>query len=235
MWGESVSTITSNMGLLVPAVGDTDYPSSVSSSFTSVDNHDHTSGKGVQIPSQGIQDSAVTSGKINNGAVIDTKLATDSVTTAKIAANAVTRPKLEAVGQQISSSSGAFTTNSSSYVDVTNLSVSLTTTGRPVFIALVPDGSSNSSAIGVQSTADGTLGALFKILANSTDLGIIQIGGDAEGGLSGAAISYPPGSIMMISTLAAGTYTIKIQATVSIFSASSNAFVNFSKLIAYEL
>ena len=64
------------------------------------------------------------------------KLAASAVTTGKIAANAVTRAKMEAVGQQISSSSGVFATSSTSFVDVTNLSVSITVTGRPVRVEL---------------------------------------------------------------------------------------------------
>lgn len=51
----------------------------------------------------------------------------------------ITRPKLAAVGHQISASSGAFSVNSISYVDVTNLVVTLTSTGRPVKLGLMAD------------------------------------------------------------------------------------------------
>lgn len=58
------------------------------------------------------------------------------IQTANIANGAVTRPKLAAVGQQISASCGTFSTSSTSLVDVTNLTNTITTSGRPVMIFL---------------------------------------------------------------------------------------------------
>ena len=56
----------------------------LSDNFSLIDTHDHSSGKGVQIPTAGIQNLAVT----------DTKLAANAVTDTKIAANAVSAGKL---------------------------------------------------------------------------------------------------------------------------------------------
>lgn len=67
-----------------PSTGDTNYTTTLDTSFQKVDEHDHTSGKGDQIPTAGIEDLAITTGKIDSLAV----------TTAKIAANAVTLAKL---------------------------------------------------------------------------------------------------------------------------------------------
>ena len=47
---------------------------------------------------------------------------------------ALTRSSLPAVGQQVSSACGSFTTISATPVDVTNLTVTITTTGRPVLL-----------------------------------------------------------------------------------------------------
>lgn len=73
---------------------------------------------------------------ITNGSIATNDLATASVTTAKINDGAVTRTKLEAVGQQISSSSGTFHLASNVEAAVTNLTASLTTSGRPVWVGL---------------------------------------------------------------------------------------------------
>ena len=103
---------------------------------------------------------SVQTAKIVNGAVTVDKLASNSVTTAKIgdsqvttaqiATNAVTMAKLETRttgtgvgGISLSSSSGTTTTTSSSSL----LSASITTTGRPVFVGLIPDGSANEAYI----------------------------------------------------------------------------------------
>lgn len=56
----------------------------LSDNFAALDNHDHTSGKGVQIPTAGIANLAVDS----------TKLATDSVTVTKIPVASVTGDRL---------------------------------------------------------------------------------------------------------------------------------------------
>ena len=51
----------------------------------------------------------------------------------------IDRPSLPAVGQQVSTSCANFTTTSATFVDVTNLTVTITTTGRPVVLLLQPD------------------------------------------------------------------------------------------------
>ena len=215
------------MGLLVPAVGDTDYPSSVSSSFTSVDNHDHTSGKGVQIPSQGIQDSAVTSGKISNGAVIDTKLATDSVTTAKIAANAVTRPKLEAVGQQLSSDIN-YNVSGSTYADVTNATVTITTSGRPVIVGYMP-----SSTAGVsQVYAQGLDSLILKIVRGTTDIAEISLTLAIAPAAGTPVLTWNP-SWFTIDPVVSGTHIYKLQAKMS-GGFGTGQLANL-KFFAYEL
>jgi len=78
-------------------------------------------------------------------------------------ANAIADSRTRAVGSTvgaggiaISPSCGSFTTSSGSFVSVTNLSVTLTTTGRPVSLALVSDG--NATGAGIQSiSANGQI------------------------------------------------------------------------------
>jgi hypothetical protein len=71
------------------------------------------------------------------------------ITTAGIAASAgILKSQQAAVGQQVSSSCGTFSTSSGTPVSVTNLSVTLTTTGRPVFIGIQPDGSGQARLTG---------------------------------------------------------------------------------------
>lgn len=77
-------------------------------------------------------------------AIATQNLATASVTTDKINAGAVTRAKLAAVGQSISSSSSVFDTNSEVEVEVTNLSTTLVSTGRPVWVGLQSAGGASA-------------------------------------------------------------------------------------------
>lgn len=229
-----MSTTTTNMGLKTPAANDTDYPASVSDSFTAIDTHDHSSGKGVQVVTGGITDLAVTTAKINDLAV----------TTGKLAAGAVTQAKRAAAGQQVSSSSGVFsTTNSVSEDDVTNLSVTITTTGRPVFVGLIDDGASvgiaDQSYVGAiipGSTTNVDVLAGFAIFEDLVAIARIQIGSQFD---TGAAIAskgmwVPPSSLWTISVPAAGSHTYKVKA-INLSSPSNSAVVKRAKLIAYEL
>lgn len=56
--------------------------------FTKIGAHDHTTNKGVQIPTGGIANSAITTAKIADGAVTAAKIPDGSITSAKLAAGA---------------------------------------------------------------------------------------------------------------------------------------------------
>lgn len=220
------ATTTSNMSLSVPSVGDTDYPTSISNSFNSIDAHDHTSGKGVQIPTGGISDSAVTTAKI----------ADSNITTNKLAANSVTQAKRAALGHQLSSSSGSFSTSNITATDITNLSVTITTTGRPVFIGLIHDENTTNSpnqGCGLFAESSGSVTSVvgtFYILEGSTVISYTYLRND--GSSSNRKIYVPCSSLWTIRVPAAGTYTYKVQASAS---ASTSVGAAYSKLIAYEL
>lgn len=253
-WG----AITPNMELDKPVTGETNYAEKINAIFNKVDAHDHSTGKGVLISSSGLATSAVTTVKINDGAVTESKLATDSVVTgkildsavtsakildgtivaadlgttsvvtAKIADGNVTRAKLVSVGQQISGDSGTFTTTSTSLVDVTNLSVTITTTGRPVVLEL------NSEAgfvgqVGSFSSGGFTSAGKLHFLRGAVNLGSygFKVGvADTEG-------QFPPGAFRYVDTPTAGTYTYKVQAAATTSSTTIN--VTRCHLVAYEL
>lgn len=89
-----MATVTANMGLSIPAVNDSDYPTSITDSFNAIDDHDHSSGNGVQIPTGGIAASAVTTPKIADGNVTEAKIATNAVTATKISDGSVQTAKI---------------------------------------------------------------------------------------------------------------------------------------------
>lgn len=210
-----MSTTTANMLLTVPAANDTDYPTSISSTCTAIDLHDHSSGKGVQIVTGGITDLAVTAAK----------LAANAVTTAKILDGNVTQAKRAALGQQLSTACGGYSTTSATYVDVTNLSVTITTTGRPVFIGLIADDAATSSYLGTGTAAGAASVSRFAILEGATTIAITELAGDD-------LTAIPVSSFSTIRVPSAGTYTYKVQAKLV---GVGSAVVNNAKLIAYEL
>lgn len=148
----------------------------------------------------------------------------------------ITRPNLPTVGQQTSASSGAFTTTytAGSFVNVTNGSVTITTTGRPVMIGVISAGlgTGSPSAIGcAQGTPSITQClAYFNIQRDgSTDVATWEVLlGDTAGNLE---LLVPPGHFHL-DTPAAGTHTYVFQAKAGTLS---TALVQYCALTAYEL
>ena len=135
-------------------------------------------------------------------------------------------------GVAISGNSGVFSTASASFVDVTNLSVSITTSGRPVELKLIQaisssglvrntTGTSTFSTLSIQFLRDGVAIALF--FAKS---GMLS-------GATGADFELPPSAFAFLDTPAAGTYTYKVQARL-IGGGTLMDVINCA-LVAYEI
>lgn len=203
-----MATTLPNMSLSVPAIGDSSatYAASVSTSLNNIDAHTHATGSGVQIP------------------------------TAGIANGAVTQAKRAALGQQISASCGSFSTTNTSFTDVTNLSVSITTTGRPVFVGLIADPTGGPLLPQIYCLYDATPAEAFvetQILRDVTSVHTSQMG-TSTNGLNNDVVSFSPGVIWHIDTPAAGTYTYKMQVKATALTTTTVGLEHI-KLIAYEL
>lgn len=153
-------------------------------------------------------------------------------------ANAIAASRTRATGSTVaiggvatSSSSGLFTTSSTSYVNATNLTVTISTSGRPVFVGLISDGVGSSSFINVGTTGPtGT--ANFAILNGSTIVGSHTLATSASG-VSSVGVTVPSSALWHIDFPAAGTYTYKIQARSPAGTATAEVFNSI--LTAYEL
>lgn len=147
----------------------------------------------------------------------------------------IVRTNLAPLGQQISTSSGSASTNSTSYTDVTNLSKSITTSGRPVWVGLMWDGTSSISSIEVDSVVGGT-GAVgnVRFVRGSTALNPAEFRIDAQSASSQALrFSWPVTSYFYIDPVGAGTYTYKVQYQID--SASNSILINGAILFVYEI
>ncbi len=102
------------------------------------------------------------------GGIDTANIANGAITTAKIAAGAVTASKITA-NYALSSSSASFSTSSVSAVQITALNVSLTTSGGPVWINFLNDGS-GTSYIGAALGNNGFYG----IHRNGTPIASLQ-------------------------------------------------------------
>lgn len=225
-----MSVITPNMNLEIPQGGDTDYPTSVSDSLTAVDGHDHSSGKGVQIPTAGLADGAVAGAKVADLGVTGAKLSANSVDAATIELNTalgvtslrvkdsgISKAKLAALGQQVADTTSV-AVSSATPADATGLTVTITTSGRPVFVALLPApfDSLAPASISDISTASGS--AKIDLVRDTTTI------------FRTVPITAP--ALNYVDVVGAGTYVYKIQASAS--SAASIQF-DYCRLIAFEL
>lgn len=87
---------TSNMALNVWDDLDDPYDhDQLAANWIAVDSHDHSSGKGVQIPTGGLANLSVTTAKLADVSVTTGKIAVDGVQTANIQNGAVTGDKLD--------------------------------------------------------------------------------------------------------------------------------------------
>lgn len=164
-----------------------------------------------ELPGDCITAESITTTQIDDGTIVNA----DISTTAGIA-----RTKLASATYQLSSSSGAANYTSTTYVDVTNLSVTITTIGGPVEIVLVPSGSTFLSSI--ESPDSGSANNNIKIVRGSTDVCTFNVDG----------ITAPPSAFSCVDTPTSGDQAYKVQAKVN---AASNIAVNHVKLFVREL
>ena len=127
----------------------------------------------------------------------------------------ITRPKLASVGQQVSSSSGTFVGSSTSFVAITNLTVTITTSGRPVMIWAQYDGLGTATDIAATSTT------FLQLLRGSTVIGYYTLSG------SGIEQMFP----LQMDAVSAGTYTYSYQ----IRGTGGSYFAENIVMVAYEL
>lgn len=162
-------------------------------------------------------------------------LSTTGVMSATVpVSHGITRANLAALGQVVSSSSGGFST-SSAPIAVTNLSCAITTSGRPVVIMLVPDGSGNSSAVGPNAFNAGTGNASGTILVNRDGSPIARSLFQSDGEISETNIGFraPPGTISAFDVVGAGSYVYTV--SVGFVSNSTTFYCTYCKLVVYEL
>lgn len=190
----------------------------------------------VQVPTGGI-----TSTQLATNSVTTIKITDANVTTAKIATANITQVLKEirttgttvaAGGVALSTSSGAFTSSAGSQTDVTNLSVTITTLGNPVFLTLISDGNTNSVLATSPTSGSQTnvASTFFIVRASTTLIGVkLNISGTTSTVLS---TQVPPAALTHIDQVVAGTYTYKVQIS---NGASSTVNVTNCKLMAYEL
>lgn len=125
--------------------------------------------------------------------------------------------------------SGAYSQTSNSFLPVTNLSVTITTTGNPIWIGLVPN--MNGSFSYVKTSKSGVINVLseFAIADGLGNAALFVL--STSGATSIISIEVPPSSFSTIDFKAAGTYTYTFQVA---STSGETTEVNNCLLVAYE-
>ena len=146
----------------------------------------------------------------------------------------ILKTKLAPLGQQISSSSGLFGlayTDGTTPVDVTNLSVTITTTGRPVFLALTSDGSGTSGQLAVASLT--TTIEYGRLLIKRDTTNTVYTSEFGVGSMPTGFGTEFPGGLSAVDVPSSGTHTYKVQ-LITLY-AGGQAQVLHMQLVAFEL
>lgn len=133
-------------------------------------------------------------------------------------------------------SSASFTTSTTgSEVDVTGLTTTITSTGRPLMVMLIPDGSGSSAHFEITGS---NLQAIVnvKLYRGATLVGSSDIALRAANQAGGLFGRWPPQSFSWIDNQVAGTYTYKVVIQMSDTGGGAPTLnVNATQLLMYEI
>ena len=159
----------------------------------------------------------------------------NSVSTAKIQDNAVTKPKLAALGMVSGTQTTGYSNSTSSVTDVPGLSVSLTTTGRPVFIGLTTKDNNQGAIIAETLSTNSVLTAIF-LLRDASSFARQNFGITATATTGNLRNYAPCSSIFTLDFPASGTHTYSVQATGNSTGGSTGTiYLQNCSIYAYEL
>lgn len=163
-------------------------------------------------------------------------------------ANAVANSRTRATGTSVGAGGVAVSADSGTYVltstptAVPNLSVTITTTGRPVHVGLISSGNISLDSV-IQVVVSGSLSsgitAHMDLYRGSTflsgqDFGNSFIVGSGAGGFFQIQ-NTPVSTVNHVDVIAAGTYTYTLKSYYSDISGSAGASLISAELVAYEL
>jgi hypothetical protein len=158
-----------------------------------------------------------------------------SGTTVRVKAGGSTKPKLAALGQQLSSNSNSFSGTSTTWANITDLVVTLTSTGRPIMLLCIAGSSNAKWGISRVAVGAGTTFGELRIAVSgdaTANIAVTRFGGHTAG--STTDLYYPPSIYSHIYVPAAGTYTFQIQYQVN-GGSGDTLYATDMQLVAYEL
>lgn len=180
----------------------------------------------------------ITATNIANATITGAKIVSQTITQGLLAVRTIDNGTSGSAGDVvISTSSGSINTSSTSEVAMTNLSCTLTTTGRPVVISLQPENNSSPTSINLSTSATGFVAVTFSLHQGSLRF-TTQLGLNSTAASVNPLGRFPPGSLQFIDYSVAntpGTYTWALYWSVG--AATTNVAVSGVgvQLVVYEM
>ena len=174
-----------------------------------------------------IEVSGSTTVQVKASGIGTTQIANQAVTQAKLAAR-TTGTSVAAGGVAISATCGTVASSSTTPAAITNFSLTITTTGRPVRVEVISDGTVSHGFFGVNPGGGGTA-AQVRILRG----GVVQGSYQVHGGAGGGSVYCPSSSISFLDFPAAGTYTYTADLAIDV--AGATGYLYYSKFVVYEI
>lgn len=138
-----------------------------------------------------------------------------------------------------SSSCGTYTRTSSTYADITNLSVTFTVGSDDSYVevGLLPDPGSTESWFGVDcnGASASNMKAMARIRRDTTTIAVHSVRSQHEGATTAGRIRVPVSSVRQIEQPGAGTYTYTVQLKEDVSGAAVTAEMVNAKLYAREI
>lgn len=198
-----------------------------------------------QLPGSRIAGGSITAAQIGSGSIQGSNLASGTITAVQIASNTITLANLASRqtgtnnvglgGVATSGDSGEQDiTTQNTVLSITNLSVKITTSGRPVYVGLIPSGNpatNTQSSVIFNTTANGVTAYVY-IMRGTNCVASVNPSG-YSGSTGGIQVGFPPSSFQTIDfPPSAGTWTYSVQC---LFYEGSEVIFKSVTLAAFEL
>lgn len=175
--------------------------------------------------------SSVQPTQIAASSLTGSQLASQTVAGSNMVNGTVTATQL-AASQAVSSSSGSFSMSGTTYTQVTNFSVTITSAGRPIMIQAISDGNgTNPGKVEIQVNPGTDYTGFYQIKRNGSVIAQANLG-TLIGASGNQSVTFPPSVINHIDVVAAGTYTYTVE--VKSDASGYNFIVALCKLLVCE-
>ena len=136
---------------------------------------------------------------------------------------------------QTSNSSSTYSGSGSSFAQPTNLSLTVTTHGYPIWLMLIDDGSTSQSYVaGTSNTGNDSCYIETSFFQDSTQLQYTTPGINAVAA-NNPAFYLPPSAFQYVYTPSPGSYTYTFKIRANNVGSGDSYYVYRCKLVVYEL